>query len=80
MLHIAVWFLSLLCSYKQHCSAMQESVSAALAALQPAVETPGPLQFGLNFLWLEKNVAIAVDQLFEQVLSHCADTHVVVSA
>jgi len=44
----------------------EDSVTAALAALQPEVETPGPLQFALNFLWLQKNVAVAVDQLFDQ--------------
>lgn len=46
---------------------MQEARQAALAALQKKVEQPAPAQFGLNFLWLDKNIAVAVDQLFDQV-------------
>ena len=37
-----------------------------MAALQVPVETPAPQNFALNFLWLDKNVAVSVDQLYDQ--------------
>lgn len=45
---------------------MQDGKEAAIAALQTPVETPAPQNFALNFLWLEKNVAVSVDQLYDQ--------------
>ena len=30
-------------------------------------EQPEPAQFALNFIWLNKNIAVAVDQLFDKV-------------
>lgn len=42
-------------------------MEAELAALETETELPGPAQFTLNFLWLDKNVAVSVDQLFDQV-------------
>ena len=47
---------------------MQEQVAAELAALETETEQPGPAQFTLNFLWLDKNIAVSVDQLFDQVV------------
>jgi len=35
--------------------------------LEVDTEQPEPAQFALNFLWLNKNVAVAVDQLFDNV-------------
>lgn len=46
---------------------MQDSVQADLAALAVDTEQPEPAQFALNFLWLNKNIAVAVDQLFDKV-------------
>lgn len=47
-------------------SSRQEDMEAELAALETETELPGPAQFTLNFLWLDKNVAVSVDQLFDQ--------------
>jgi len=47
---------------------MQEHVAAELAALETETEQPGPAHFTLNFLWLDKNIAVSVDQLFDQVV------------
>lgn len=47
---------------------MQEQIAAELAALETETEQPGPAQFTLNFLWLDKNIAVSVDQLFDQVV------------
>ncbi|DBA93085.1 TPA: hypothetical protein ACH3X2_003408 [Trebouxia sp. C0005] len=44
----------------------EEQVAAELAALETETEQPGPAQFTLNFLWLDKNIAVSVDQLFDQ--------------
>lgn len=46
---------------------MQDSVQANLAALAVDTEQPESAQFALNFLWLNKNIAVAVDQLFDKV-------------
>lgn len=46
---------------------VQDSVQADLAALAGDTEQPEPPQFALNFLWLNKNIAVAVDQLFDKV-------------
>ncbi|PSC70211.1 putative chloroplast RF65 [Micractinium conductrix] len=43
------------------------SFAAKLAKLQAAEGAPAPdAQFALNFLWLDKNIAVAVDQVFGQ--------------
>jgi hypothetical protein len=47
---------------------MQEQIAAELAALETETEQPGPARFTLNFLWLDKNIAVSVDQLFDQVV------------
>lgn len=44
----------------------EEQIAAELAALETETEQPGPAQFTLNFLWLDKNIAVSVDQLFDQ--------------
>ena len=49
---------------------MQEAVQAELAALETETEQPDAAEFALNFLWLDKNIAVAVDQLFDKVSSH----------
>ncbi|KAL3150575.1 hypothetical protein ABBQ32_000385 [Trebouxia sp. C0010 RCD-2024] len=43
------------------------TVQDELAALEVETEQPEPAQFALNFLWLNKNIAVAVDQLFDEV-------------
>ena len=48
---------------------MQDSIQADLAALAVDTEQPEPAQFALNFLWLNKNIAVAVDQLFDKVMT-----------
>lgn len=45
---------------------MQEAVQAELAALETEAEQPEAAEFALNFLWLDKNIAVAVDQLFDK--------------
>lgn len=47
--------------------AVQTTVQDELAALEVETEQPEPAQFALNFLWLNKNIAVAVDQLFDEV-------------
>ena len=54
---------------------MQEQVAAELAALETETEQPGPAQFTLNFLWLDKNIAVSEDQLFDQVVLATARVH-----
>lgn len=44
-------------------------MQADLAALAVDTEQPEPAQFALNFLWLNKNIAVAVDQLFDKVMT-----------
>lgn len=48
---------------------VQDSVQADLAALVVDTEQPESAQFALNFLWLNKNIAVAVDQLFDKVIT-----------
>ena len=43
-------------------------MAAELAALETETEQPSPAEFTLNFLWLDKNIAVSVDQLFDKVL------------
>lgn len=42
-------------------------MAAELAALETETEQPSPAEFTLNFLWLDKNIAVSVDQLFDKV-------------
>ena len=45
-----------------------QSFAEKLAKLQAAEGAPvESAQFALNFLWLDKNIAVAVDQVFSQV-------------
>lgn len=46
---------------------VQDSVEAELAALVVEPEQPDAAQFALNFIWLNQNIAVAVDQLFDNV-------------
>lgn len=48
---------------------LQTTVQDELAALEVDTEQPEPAQFALNFLWLNKNIAVAVDQLFDEVIA-----------
>jgi hypothetical protein len=45
-----------------------QSFAEKLAKLQAVEGTPAePAEFSLNFLWLDKNIAVAVDQVFGPV-------------
>ena len=35
--------------------------------MQAAAATTSDLEFSLNFLWMDKNIAVAVDQVFSKV-------------
>ena len=56
-------------SSSSRCAGVQDSVQADLAALAVDTEQPESAQFALNFLWLNKNIAVAVDQLFDKVIT-----------
>jgi len=62
------------------CTILQEAIQAELAALDIETEQPGPAHFTLNFLWLDKNVAVSVDQLFDEVCALCASVHITVTS
>ena len=36
--------------------------------MQAAAATTSDLEFSLNFLWMDKNIAVAVDQVFSKVI------------
>ena len=63
-------YTAVILSYECLCC-VQTSVQDALAALEVDTEQPEPAQFALNFLWLNKNIAVAVDQLFDEVSPSC---------
>lgn len=47
---------------------LPQTFAEKLAKLQAAEGAPAsPAEFALNFLWLDKNIAVAVDQVFGQV-------------
>ena len=49
-----------------------QSFAEKLAKLQAAEGMPtDAAEFSLNFLWLDKNIAVAVDQVFHQVRRRC---------
>lgn len=60
------------CTLQQQCNpchvALPQTFAEKLAKLQAAEGgSAPPAEFSLNFLWLDKNIAVAVDQVFGQV-------------
>ncbi len=56
---------------------MQAWNAARLARLQAAEHQQGvSSQYSLNFLWLDKQIGVAVDQVFKKVGLGCLPIHV----